>query len=177
MANAEALDEVRADRRGGTERDLLRRDRDHERLERLRIERRPESRKRLDDPLQHGIVRCPGPEGGEIEGQAEETSDLERRGGAPGLDADTAGSCRDPHLPPVDDPMERAIAPDGRSVGAEVAKLCRRDGEVVRSRDLEEHRSELARDAVEVLERLEGDPDGGEVPGEAGAREDARGSE
>ena len=42
----EALDEAPADRRGRAQRDLLRRDRDDERLERLRVQGRPEAGKR-----------------------------------------------------------------------------------------------------------------------------------
>ena len=54
-ADAEALDQPVADRERGEERDLLRRDRGHERLERVGPERRPEAADRDREPLEDGV--------------------------------------------------------------------------------------------------------------------------
>lgn len=139
VPNAESFDEVRADRCRSAERDLLRRDRDDERLERLRVERRPESGKHVHDPPEYGIGRRPATEGGEVERQAEEMSDLHRRILAPRLDADAAGCRGDAHLLPADHSMESPVVQDIGSVGSEVAKPRSRDREVVWRWNLEQH--------------------------------------
>ena len=73
---AVALDEAAADRERGVERDLLRRDRGDERLERIGRERRTEAREQQHEPREHVVARRPAREGVEIERRAEQRQHL-----------------------------------------------------------------------------------------------------
>ena len=87
------------------QRDLLRRDRDDERLECLRVHGRTEPRDRFDHPCESRIAGGPLAERVEVEREAEEKPDFRRGFLAPGLDRDATLRGRDPHLATRDDAM------------------------------------------------------------------------
>ena len=140
MAHAVRTDEVASDRRRCAKRDLLRRDRDDECLEGLRIQRRTEPGERGNDRPEDRVVHGPGAERCQIEGETEQPADLFCRRLAPRLDAHASGRSFDPHLVPADDPVESTLVQDRRSVRAEVAKARGREAEVVRLGDPQNHR-------------------------------------
>ena len=105
----------------------------------MRVERRPKSGKRFDDRAEHGIARRPGSEGVEVERQAEEMTDLDRRLLAPWLDSDTAAVRGDPHLAPGDDSMESAVVQDRRPSEPKSRNREVESGEVVRLGNSSEH--------------------------------------
>jgi hypothetical protein len=120
------------------ERDLLRRDRGDERLERIGRERGPEACEADDergDPLLSG---CPGRERDEVELESEEPADDRLGLRVERLDLDgTAFRSGDPQLAAADRAIERAVLPDRRAVETERTEACRRqlEGERLRSRE------------------------------------------
>ena len=74
-ATAEPLDQAVADRDGRAQRDLLRGDRRHERLERVGHERRAEAGEPRDDLGEHRVARGPGKERVELELEPEQLLD------------------------------------------------------------------------------------------------------
>src|SRR5262245_52321941 len=139
VAGAVPLDEAAADGCGGTEGDLLRGDRDDERLEGRGVKSRPESGVAVDDRPQHRLRVRPDAERFQVERETEQAADLFGDRSGSGLDVDAARHGRDPDLAALDDPVERPGVPDGRTVAAEVAEARRRELEVVRLRNGEEH--------------------------------------
>ena len=120
-ADAEALDQAVANRERGVERDLLRRDRRDEALERLDGDRRPEPAE-LGREIRQDRLGCgEGVERVEVELGAEQPPHDRRDLGIERLDVDSAGRIGDPHLPSVDDPVQAAVVPEVREVGAERA--------------------------------------------------------
>ena len=78
--------------------DLLRRDRDDEGFERLRVHGRTESGNEIEDHRERLVTRRPEAERVEVERQAQQEADLRRGFCAPWLDLDTAMRRRDPNL-------------------------------------------------------------------------------
>jgi hypothetical protein len=113
------------------QRDLLRGDRCHQRLERIGREGRTESRELAGQAGQHGLALGPLVERREVELRAEQLADdrpclfVER------LDAHAAASGRDPDLPPSNDAVQEAVCPEIRQVRPERAIATRRELEVV----------------------------------------------
>src|SRR5581483_7673 len=142
---AEPLDEAVADRDRGEQRDLLRRDRGDEPLERVRRERGPEAGE-ADDERREQLVACgPGRERDEVEVEAEQPADDELRLRVERVDVDAAVRRRDPHLASADRAVERAVLPEARAVEPEGAEARRRQLERERLRGAQQrHRKTLA---------------------------------
>ena len=173
-----ALDHPVADRERREERDLLRRDRRDEALERARRERRPEALE-LRDQVDDGRVGRPAVEGVEVERQAEEHGDLASIAASSGSTRTPPGAASIRTSRPPTTRWSAALVPEVREVGAERPEPLGRDLEVVRLRDREErHASVEARPhlAERVVEALVGDSLGRQVLGEPVAREDALGA-
>src|SRR5438094_628374 len=121
-APPEALDEPVADRDRGEERNLLRRDRGHERLERVGRKRRAEAGEADDERREAVLSRDPRGERDEVEVEAEELAN-ERLGlRVERLHLDAAVRRRDPQLPPAGRAVQRPVLPDSRPVEAEGAE-------------------------------------------------------
>ena len=131
VPDAVALDEIPPDRGGRLQRDLLRRDRDDEGLERPRVHGRAESGNEVEDRGERLVPRGPGAERVEVERKPEQETHLRRGVWAPGLDLDTAVRRRDPNLATSDDPVQPALVPHRRAVRPEVSEARRRELEVV----------------------------------------------
>src|SRR5207247_6705869 len=120
-AAAEALDHAVPDREGGVQRDLLRGDRGHEGLERVRRERGTQAGELAGQAREHRLAVGPLVERGEIELHAEELADGRPRLRVQRLDADAAARGRDPNLAAADDAVQRTFEPEVREVRPERA--------------------------------------------------------
>ncbi len=138
VLHAVRANEISPDGGGRAQRDLLCRDRDHQRLERLRVQRRPKAGESVDDRPEHRLVRSPRPERVEVEPDAEQPSDPLRGLVAPGLDRDPALRSGHAYLAACDDPVQPALVQDRRPVRPEVAEADGRKCEVVGGWDLEQ---------------------------------------
>ena len=122
----------------------------------------PEAAQGGDEPCENGLRRGERVEGIEVELEPKQLADhglgfpVERLG----LDAPVRGC--DPHLPPVDDPMQPAVPPKVRKVVAERAVALGRQLEVVGLRNAEErHAAQASRVRTESDPRRRGPtPDG-----------------
>ena len=117
------------------ERDLLCRDRGHERLERIRRERRPVAGKPTHGLSEYRIAPGKLDERRQVELEPEELAHGRLDRLVEGLDVDAAPGARDPYLPSRDDPVETAVQPDGRAVHAPEGEAVKREVEVVRLRN------------------------------------------
>ena len=138
---AEALDHSVPDREGGEERDLLGGDRAHERLVRIRCERRAEAREPRHELSQDFVATRPLVKRGELEVGADDRARNRLDLGVERLDVDPARRARYPELASADDAVDAAFVPKVREVGAEGAEALRRKLEVVRLRQRQERQS------------------------------------
>ncbi len=138
---AEPLDEAAADRERGVERDLLRRDRGDEALERVGRERRPEPREPLDELREHRLGSRPDGEGVELERKTEEPLDDRPGEVVERLDVYPARGRPDHDLSPADSAMESAVDPEVRAVRPEHPEPLGRELEVVRVRKAQQQRA------------------------------------
>ena len=133
------------------QRDLLRGDRRHQRLERVGRERRAESGKAAHRVGQNRVCSRELPERGEVQLQPEQLPHdwldrvVER------LDVDTVRRRGDPHLASVHDAVETAFVPEVGAVDTPEHETVERQLEVVRLGDRERgHRCSLRDDGAEV---------------------------
>jgi hypothetical protein len=112
--------------------DLLRGDRSHERLERIRGNGRAQALKRVDDLCEHRVGRGERVERVELELRAEQLADDRARLVVQQFDVDAAGSSSDADLAPAHGPPQRSVLPHVRGVAAPRAVARRRKLEVVR---------------------------------------------
>ncbi len=146
VLHAVGADEVPTNRRGSAKRDLLRRDGDDERLERLRVERRAGSRRA--PPRSARAPARPPPRPGRPRDRTGHRAAARPRAATPRLHGSTS-------TPPVaavtrtscrrDDAMEAALVEHGRAVRPEVAEPRGRELEVVRLRYLEQQAEDVTR--------------------------------
>ena len=127
---AEALDQPVADREGCVQRDLLRGDRGDERLERVGRERGPEAGQRLRQAPQHRVAARPRVERLQVELGAEQLANDRPSLCVEWLDPHAAAGRLDPHLPPADHSVQRAVGPEVGEVGPEGAEALGRELEV-----------------------------------------------
>jgi hypothetical protein len=144
VRDAVALDEAAADRRRRLERHLLRRDRGDERLERIRLQGRPESRERGDEPGERLVRGHPPRQAVEIERGAEKVEHFRFDRRIVRTDVDASRGGLDPYFPIAEDTMDPAVAPERRPVEAVDLEPRRREPEVVRLRQADEHGSMLS---------------------------------
>ncbi len=143
VPDAVTLDEVATDGRCRVQRDLLRRDRDHERLEGLRVQvgRKPgtdsSTRVRVSSPAAHSR-------------NASRSNGRPRRSPTSAAASSLQGSIAtpsshgcDPHLATRDDAMQPSVVPHGRAVRSEIAEARRRELEVVRLGDPQQHAADV----------------------------------
>ena len=132
--HAEPVDEAAAHRERRVQRDLLRGDRGHERLEGIRCERWAEARHASHRVRKNRIALRELVERRQVELEAEQLAydrlDLvvER------LDVHAALGRRDPDLAAVDDTMQTTVVPDVRAIDAPEREAVERPVEVVRLR-------------------------------------------
>src|SRR5581483_1889132 len=138
---AEALDHPAANSECRGERDLLCRDRGDEGLEGVGSDRRAEAVQARDRLGQIVADLRELVEATEIELEAEQLAHLPDDVVVVRLHLDAAGRCFDPHVAAADDPVEAALVPEVREVGAETAEALRREGEVVRLGNREQRHS------------------------------------
>ena len=133
---AEALDEPVPDRDGGEERHLLRGDRGDERLERVRLERRPEAAQPLASarPSARSPTRRTRSRSNGVPSSVMTTG---RVSSSSGLDVDAAGRGRDRDVSSTDRTVEHAVDEPVREVGAERLEAARRERVVVRRWEVE----------------------------------------
>ena len=130
-AAAEALDQPVPDRERRVERDLLRSDRCHQRLERIGCQRRPQAGELAGQAGEHGLPAGPLVERAEIELRAEQLANHRPGLGIERLDAHAAARRRDPHLSPPNDAAQGAVDPEVREVRPERAVAPGRELEVI----------------------------------------------
>ena len=140
-----ALDEAAPDRRRRLERDLLRRDRGDERLERAHLQRRPEAGERArragrasGSPAAHAAKPS------RSNGRPRKCSTSARPPIVVRRDVDAARRSLDPQLAAGEDAVDPALAPDGRAVEPVDVEAGGRDLEVVRLRERDEHGAMLS---------------------------------
>ena len=177
VPRAETLDEAAADRRCGAERDLLRRDRDHERLERPWVERRTEAGQRPRLGAELRVAVGPGVEGLELERETEQPAHLVPTSAPPGSTRTPPGAASILTSRPA---ATRWSPPSCQTVAPSEPKARNRTVESSKSygSGTEEHAQTASQRLAkrEVLERLECDSFA-EVVGQAVPGEDPRSRE
>ena len=113
------------------QRDLLRGDRRHQRLERIGRQRRPQAGELAGQAGEHGLPAGPLVERAEIELRTEQLSNDRPGLRVERLDAHAAARGRDPDLAPPHDATQRAVDPEVRDVRSERAVAPGRELEVV----------------------------------------------
>ena len=114
-----------------------------ERLERVRLQRRPVAGEGRDERPERLVASRPGVEAVEIERQAEEATRLGLDGGVVRCQVDAAGRGLDPHLAAGEDTVQAVIQPERRPVDAVDPIAGDREREVVRLRQRDEQMSRV----------------------------------
>ena len=134
-ASSERGDQPVPDRKRREQRDLLRADRRHERLERVGSERRTKAGERRDEPREDGLRGRERGEGVEVELEPEQLADDGLGPRVERFHPHAAVGRLDPHLASVDDAVQAAFTPEVREVGPERAVALGRELEVVGRRN------------------------------------------
>ena len=166
---AEALDQPVADRERGEQRDLLRRDRRDEALERVGRKRRAEPGEARHELVEHRLPGGPGPERLELELSPEQLLDDRSR---------FAGSSGSTSTPPGAASIRTSRPPTTRWRPPSCQRFAR-SAPKARKRSVESSKSygsgKRSSNVVEGLERLVGHPEPVQVGGEQVTREDTVG--
>jgi hypothetical protein len=142
--DAEAVDEAAAHSERGVQRHLLRGDRRHERLERVRCERRPKPGHQPHGVGEHRIALRELEKRRQVELEPEQLAHHALDRGVQRLDVDAAVGRGDSNLTPSHDTVQAALVPDVRAVDSPEREAVERALEVIRLRDSQvTHRPKL----------------------------------